>query len=66
MDDDPVRVPVVDLVAALDQARAALVDVAQMLGDYRGRLIAAGFAPDEALELCIEVQREVIFGGLCE
>jgi hypothetical protein len=60
---DPERVPVVDLVAALDQATAALVDVARMLGDYRRGLIAAGFEPDEALELCIEVQREVIFGG---
>lgn len=59
---DGERVPVFDLTSALDQARAALLDVAAVLGKYRDYLVEAGFNRDEALELCIEVQREVIFG----
>lgn len=59
---DGERVPVFDLTSALDQARAALRDVAGVLGKYREYLIEAGFDRDEALEFCIEVQREVIFG----
>lgn len=57
------RTHVVDLVAALDQATAALRDVAHLLGDYRAELVASGFSSDQALELCLDMQRAVIFGG---
>lgn len=50
-----------DLVAVLDQAGAALRDVAQMLGGYRRDLIDAGFPTDDALEMCIEAQRHALF-----
>lgn len=55
------RQPISDLTAALDQAGAALADVAGMLGDYRRQLVDAGFTPDEALELCAELQQAAIF-----
>jgi hypothetical protein len=57
--DDPGRGR---LVAVLDQAEAALRDVAGMLGTYREHLVAAGFDREDALELCLDVQRAVIFG----
>lgn len=53
--------PIRDLVALLDQARAALTDVALLLADYRRQLIDAGFDRDDALELCVELQRAIIF-----
>lgn len=57
------RIEVRDLVAAVDQAGAALADVARMLAGYRDELVAAGFETDEALEFCLELQRSLIFGG---
>lgn len=49
-----------DLVAALDQLGASLRDVAAILGDYRRQLVAAGFPEEDALDLCIDLQRAVI------
>ncbi len=46
-----------DLVAALDQARSALVDVAKVLADYRRSLEAEGFSEDAALALVRDAQR---------
>jgi hypothetical protein len=48
------------LAAAVGQLEAALRDFARTLGGYRRELIAAGFPPDEALELCLELQRMAI------
>lgn len=59
MDNDPSRSAA--LVAALDQADAALRVVAGMLGDYRRQLVEAGFSSDDALELCVDLQRIIIF-----
>lgn len=56
----PERIPVRDLVAAIDQLRAGLGDVARLLGGYRSELIAAGFSPDEALELCRDIQLNML------
>jgi hypothetical protein len=55
-----------DLIAALDQLQAALTDVARVLAGYRRMLILAGFGLDEALELCLAVQREIILDHLAE
>ena len=55
--------PAAGLIAALDQFNAALADVARALGNYRQLLVDAGFDRDEALELCIDVQRAVLFDG---
>ena len=63
MDDTPRTAA---LVAILDQANAALQDVADMLATYRQLLVAAGFSEDDALELCLQVQRAVIFGKQSE
>lgn len=49
------------LIALLDQAKAALTDVAKMLGEYRQLLMAAGFPADDALDLCLDVQRAILF-----
>jgi len=51
-----------DLIAALDQLRAAMADVAEALGSYRHQLMHAGFDSEDALELCLDLQRVVIFG----
>jgi hypothetical protein len=61
MDD---RARIGDLVAAVDQAGAALRDVAGMLGAYREQLIAAGFDRDEAIELVLDLQRDIILADL--
>lgn len=50
------------IAAAIDQAARPLRDVAHMLAWYRGELEKAGMHPDEALELCLELQREMIIG----
>jgi hypothetical protein len=52
------------VAAVMAQADAALSDVAKMLGGYRRELIAAGFDPDEALELCLELQRAALIEDL--
>lgn len=62
--DDSERLAVRDLVAALDQAEAALTDVARTLGRYRLELIAAGFDGEDALELCLDLQRSMILDRL--
>jgi hypothetical protein len=54
------------LVAAIDQAGAALKDVARILGEYRAELVLAGFPPDEAMELCLDLQRDIMLGDLDE
>jgi len=51
-----------DLAAQLDQLQAACTNVAHTLGHYRDELIHDGFSSDDALELCIDLQRAVIFG----
>lgn len=65
MDSEP-RTPVRDLVAAIDQAGGALRDVARILGDYRRELEAAGLDRDEAIELLLDVQRDILFCDLAE
>ncbi|HWF25145.1 MAG TPA: hypothetical protein VG275_06850 [Solirubrobacteraceae bacterium] len=49
-----------DLTACLDQLRATLDEVAVILACYRHTLVANGFDEDGALELCLDVQREMI------
>ncbi len=49
-------------LASLDQARAALGDWAQMLGDYRAKLEQAGFTREEAVELVKYLQAELVRG----
>jgi hypothetical protein len=60
----PERLPIRDRVAGLDQTCADLDDVARILGAYRRRLIAEGIPPEDALELCLEVQGFIVGG--CE
>lgn len=54
------------LAAAIAQAGPALTRVAHMLASYRDELIAAGFPHDEALELCLDLQRDIIIGPVEE
>lgn len=55
-----------DLVAALDQVAAALRDMAVVIGRYRLQLIEQGMDRDDALELCLALQRRILFGDLEE
>jgi hypothetical protein len=54
------------LIARLDQAGAALRDVARMLGSYRDELIAAGFDRDEAIEFALDLQRDIMLADVDE
>jgi len=49
-----------DLIARLDQAGAALRDIARVLVDYRSELVDAGFDRDEAMELVLDLQRGIM------
>jgi hypothetical protein len=46
-----------DWVSVIDQARAAFGDMAGLLSSYRDKLLAEGFAREEALALVAEAQR---------
>lgn len=48
------------VTAALDQAHAALRDLAGLLGRYRSQLVAAGFHEEQILELCLDLQLSVL------
>ncbi|MGZ6587130.1 MAG: hypothetical protein ACXVHX_22805 [Solirubrobacteraceae bacterium] len=52
-----------DFVAALDQARRALTDVAHTLGDYNRDLSRQGFTPEECIVLVRDAQRLIWRGG---
>lgn len=59
---DPDRLRAGALAAAISQAGPPLRNVANLLAGYREQLIEAGFPHDEALELCLDLQRDVILG----
>ena len=60
MEDARQRLSFGPVVAALDQAHASLDDVARMLGGYREQLVTAGFGPEEAFELCADLQHAIM------
>lgn len=51
-----------DLVAALDQARASMTDLTQLLRAYHEHLVRTGFTEDQALMLTLGYQTRLIQG----
>jgi hypothetical protein len=49
-----------DMIAKLDQAMAAVSNMAIMLGDYRRKLRQEGFTDEQAMSLVIEFQQAIL------
>lgn len=52
-----------DWKAALDQAKAGMIDIADALGTYRSSLLQAGFEAEEALALVRDYQQMLLAMG---
>ena len=55
-----------DPLAALDQARKAIVDISALIFDYYNALTTRGFTEEQALMLTVDYQRQLFGFGRAE